>query len=74
MGREQTMDSGLAFEQAIKEGRLSTNPAHVNYAGHFMHMGGKAFKHIHTRKYLTSTQGSYDQENYGTYKVDLDLT
>lgn len=45
--------SAVAFDKAIEAGRLSTNPAHDNYAGHFMHMGGGAFKHIFTRKYLT---------------------
>ncbi len=48
-----------AFEQAIKEGRLSDNPTDENYAGHYMYMGpgcgrleGKdAFKHSLTRKY-----------------------
>ena len=45
--------SEIAFDKAIEAGRLSTNPDDVNYAGHFMHMGGGAFKHIFTRKYLT---------------------
>ena len=46
-----------AFEDAIKEGRLSTDVTAKNYAGHYMYMGpgtnGKdAFKHINTRQYL----------------------
>lgn len=47
-----------AFQQAINEGRLSTDPKAPNYAGHYMYMGpslqaGKdAFKHIQTRQYL----------------------
>lgn len=51
-------DPNEAFEQAIKEGRLSRNPKAKNYAGHYMYMGptedGKnnAFKHIVTRQYI----------------------
>jgi len=47
-----------AFEQAIKEGRLSRDPKTENFAGLYMYMGptvdGKhdAFKHSLTRKYL----------------------
>jgi hypothetical protein len=47
-----------AFEEAIKEGRLSEDKNAWNWAGHYMYMGptmdGKAdaFKHIDTRQYL----------------------
>ena len=41
-----------AFDKAIEAGRLSTNPAHINYAGNYMHMHSDSFKHIDTREYL----------------------
>ena len=46
----------LAFERAIEQGRLSTNPTDSNYAGNYMFMGnwsdGKdTFKNINTREY-----------------------
>lgn len=55
-----------AFEKAIYQGRLSSNPEAVNYAGNYMYMGlgfgimymglgpmGQydSFKNINTRKY-----------------------
>lgn len=45
-----------AFRQAIKEGRLSSDPTAINYAGNYMYMGRAdkdLFKNITTRKYLT---------------------
>jgi len=45
-----------AFTKAIKEGRLSKDQNHKNYAGNYMYMGvsgGKdLFKHINTREYI----------------------
>lgn len=46
-----------AFDEAIKDGRLSADPASEIYAGDFMYMGttswGKhRFKNIETRDYL----------------------
>lgn len=50
------IDSQSAFEEAIKEGRLSADPDRANWAGSYMYMGtvdGKhLFKHIDTRRYL----------------------
>lgn len=49
-------DSQQAFEQAIAEGILSTDPKQPNYAGNYMYMctwdGVDEFKNIITRKYL----------------------
>ena len=49
-------DAVVAFKKAIQEGRLSTNPEDMLWAGHFMYMGtwdGKdMFKHIEGRFYL----------------------
>ena len=49
-------DSKLAFEEAIRQGRLSTNTLQWNYAGRYMYMGTWAgidkFKAIDTREYL----------------------
>ncbi len=49
-------DSGEAFEQAIREGRLSASRGSANYAGSYMYMGtddaGRdLFKNIETRLY-----------------------
>ncbi len=50
-------DSQQAFERAIREGRLSTDPNAANYAGLYMYMhtevadGHDAFKNINTRRY-----------------------
>jgi ABC-type dipeptide/oligopeptide/nickel transport system permease subunit len=49
-------DSGEAFEQAIREGRLSASRGSDNYAGSYMYMGtddaGRdLFKSIVTRLY-----------------------
>lgn len=52
-------DPKEAFKDAIAQGRLSTDPAAKNYAGHYMYMGpgcgkmaGKdAFKNKTTRAY-----------------------
>ena len=46
-----------AFNKAIKEGRLSTQPSAANYADNYMYMGtngngGDLFKHTATREYL----------------------
>lgn len=50
------VDSRYAFNEAIKEGRLSADPKATNYAGRYMYMGtveGRdQFKHIDTRQYL----------------------
>lgn len=53
-------DPREAFEQAIRQGKLSADPTAPNYAGHYMYMGHFAnggpvkaqFKHIDTRQYL----------------------
>lgn len=51
-------DSGQAFDQAIKSGRLSADSSATNYAGLYMYMYTQAgldmFKHIETRVYLGS--------------------
>lgn len=52
-------DSKLAFNDAIEQGRLSSNPATDNYAGNYMYMftddqGIDQFKHISTRRYLAA--------------------
>jgi hypothetical protein len=62
MGASETLngwkDSQQAFEEAIAAGRLSADPQHPRYAGHYMYMGpydgrgGDAFKHSMTRLYL----------------------
>ncbi len=48
-------DAQQAFEDAIKEGRLSKNPTASNYAGKYMYMGTwdskDTFKNINTRQY-----------------------
>ena len=47
-----------AFEDAIRDCRLSANPSAANYAGFYMYMGPSAdgskdaFKHEVTRKYI----------------------
>lgn len=50
------LDSQIAFEKAIIEGRLSDNPKDALYAGHWMYMGrfdGKdLFKNTIFRNYL----------------------
>jgi hypothetical protein len=49
-------DSQEAFEQAIREGRLSDDRTSPLYAGHYMYMGTwsevDTFKHILTRQYI----------------------
>ena len=50
-------DPIAAFNAAIHDGRLSTNPKAVNYAGKYMYMftdryGKNQFKNINTRRYL----------------------
>ncbi len=63
MTNQETFEQGYkdpqqAFELAIAQGRLSTDPTATNYAGFYMYMGpsktpGKdAFKHSATRQYL----------------------
>ncbi len=46
-----------AFDNAIKEGRLSNDETAPNFAGNYMYMGTKngrdLFKHVETRQYLT---------------------
>lgn len=49
-------DPQTAFENAIKAGRLSANPAMSKFAGHYMYMhtdakGRDVFKNIITRAY-----------------------
>jgi hypothetical protein len=43
MGASETLngwkDSQQAFEEAIAAGRLSADPQHPRYAGHYMYMG-----------------------------------
>ena len=58
----QYRDSQEAFEQAIREGRLSDDPKAENYAGRFMYMGTTPtapgerprdlFKDINSREYI----------------------
>lgn len=51
-------EANVAFDIAIRQGRLSANERDVNYAGHYMFMGKArdghtdAFKHRMTREYL----------------------
>lgn len=49
-------DARIAFNKAIREGRLSANPEDILYAGHYMFMGrvdGKdMFKNTIYRNYL----------------------
>ena len=53
------LESQEAFGRAIRQGRLTDNPAAANYAGKYMYMGreqkgdiGKdLFKNINTRQY-----------------------
>jgi len=51
-------DSEQAFTNAIRTGRLSTNPQASNYAGLFMYMGTRSsddkdlFKNSNTRQYI----------------------
>ena len=49
-------DAQEAFEQAIAEGRMSTDHESCQYAGDYMYMGTKygvdLFKNINTREYL----------------------
>ena len=53
--REAQTESEMAFNIAIKSGRLSEDPLEKNYAGEYMYMGfygGKYnFKNINTREY-----------------------
>ena len=49
-------DPAIAFDEAVKQGRLSYSSGDENYVGHYMYMGTDAngkdmFKHILTRKY-----------------------
>ena len=49
-------DAQKAFDDAIKEGKLSRDGRDKNYAGHYMYMGTvnnvDLFKHSLTREYL----------------------
>jgi len=51
-------DADEAFEGAIAAGRLSAEPASLNYAGNYMYMGTwgnvDRFKHCDTRQYLAT--------------------
>ena len=53
-------DSHLAFEEAIRAGRLSADQQSPLYAGNYMYMGTwdglDAFKHVDTRQYLPKVQ------------------
>jgi len=49
-------DSQAAFEDAIREGRLSTDKTEANWAANYMYMGTNEygddlFKNIETRRY-----------------------
>lgn len=53
-------EASEAFDKAILQGRLSSNPEAENFAGRYMYMGignkadgtvGDAFKNINTRQY-----------------------
>jgi hypothetical protein len=53
-------DPQEAFNNAIREGKLSEDETAENWAGHFMYMGtdpkrGDLFKHRDTRQYLDHT-------------------
>ena len=54
----QINDHRIAFERAIKQGRLSTVETSAFYVGHFMYIGTKdghdLFKHVDTRAYLST--------------------
>lgn len=51
-------DANVAFEIAIRTGRLSSDPKSPHFAGHYMYMGRAPnsridmFKHRDTRAYL----------------------
>ena len=53
--KDQKDESEMAFDIAIKSGRLSDDPLEDNYAGSYMYMGFYAgkynFKNITTREY-----------------------
>lgn len=50
-------EANVAFDIAIRQGRLSADERHPNYAGNYMYMGldgagNDAFKHRLTRRYI----------------------
>ena len=49
-------EANVAFDLAIRQGRLSDRPSAPNFAGNYMFMGHSKgqdhFKHIETRQYL----------------------
>ena len=53
---DSSNEARAAFDNAIKEARLSDAPQAWNFAGSFMYMGREAgldlFKHIMTRRYI----------------------
>jgi hypothetical protein len=55
-------ESRTEFDKAIKEGRLSADKSHPNYAGNYMfmgiHGGAAMFKHRTTRDYLPTPEPS----------------
>ena len=56
MASPEYNDPAEAFDQAIRDGRLSDNPHDPHFAGLYMYMGTfrniDQFKHIETRRYL----------------------
>ena len=67
----QFRDADAAFKDAISEGRLSSNPYSLIYAGYYMYMGTTdgvdQFKHQDTRSYLLA-------ESSGSEPVHRQLT
>ena len=68
-----TEDPQQAFEQAIKDNRLSARATDWNYAGHFIYMGSvksqdgtlhAQFKHIATRRYLGEKRANAEIKAY----------
>jgi hypothetical protein len=59
-------NSHLAFEEAIRVGRLSSDSRSPLFAGNFTYMGTwegiDAFKHVHTGEYLPRRVGSQNGE------------
>jgi len=57
-------DAKQAFDQAIEDSRLSSEPSSPRYAGNFMYMyhdvsGMAQFKHRDTREYLRADRRQF---------------
>lgn len=56
--RQTSLDANMAFEKALRDGRLSHDTSAPNWVGHYMYMGFNAdigrdcFKHREARRYL----------------------